>query len=148
MPKFSQDGLGTSNNYREWLGQHELCHDINTCPSLLEFLKASNAWSSVWKAWASILNTWESDWKARPHVLQQMLGRVFCRQELLEIWSVKIIVYSLESNLINYSIFNIHFTNNSWSHSLRHCAKCILIGYTSYLNFDLVVNICKIKNEK
>ena len=148
MPKFSQDGLGTSNNYREWVGQHEPSHDINTCPSLLEFLKASNAWSSVWKAWASILNTWESDWKARPHVLQQMLGRVFCQQELLEIWSVKIIVYSLESNLINYSIFNLHFANNSWSHSLRHCAKCILIGYTSYLNFDLVVNICKIKNEK
>ena len=148
MPKFSQDGLGTSNNYHEWLGQHEPCYDINTWPSLLEFLKASNARSSFWKAWASILNTRESDWRARPHVLKQMLGRVFCQQEFLKIWSVKSTVYSLESNLINYSIFNLYFTNNSWSHSSRHCAKCIPIGYISYLNFNLVVNICKRKNEK
>ena len=148
MPKFSQDGSGTSNNYREWSGQHEPCYDINTCPSLLEFLKASNARSSVWKAWASILNTRESDWKARPHILKQMLAGVFCQQEFLKIWSVKSTVYSLESNLINYFIFNLHFTNNSWSYSLRHCAKCTPIGYISYLNFNLVVNICKRKNEK
>ena len=146
MPKFSQDGLGTSNNYHEWLGQHEPCYDINTWPSLLESLKASNARSSVWKAWASNLNARESDWKARPHVLKQMLGRVFCQQEFLKIWSVESTVYSLESNLINYSIFNLHFTNNSWSHSLRHFAKCIPIGYINYLNFDLIVNICKRKN--
>ena len=148
MPKFSKDRLGTSNNYHEWLGQHESCYDINIWPSLLEFLKASNARSSVWKAWASILNTRESDWKARSHVLKHMLGRVFCQQEFLKIWSVKSTVYSLESNLINYSIFNLYFTNNSWSHSSRHCAKCIPIGYISYLNFNLVVNICKRKNEK
>ena len=148
MPKFSQDGSGTSNNYREWSGQHEPCYDINTCPSLLEFLKASNARSSVWKALASILNTRESDWKARWHVLKEMLGQFFCQQEFLKIWSVKSTVYSLESNLINYSIFNLYFTNNSWSHSSRHCAKCIPIGYISYLDFNLVVNICKRKNEK
>ena len=141
MPKFSQDGLGTSNNYHEWLGQHEPCYDINTWPSLLEFLKASNARSSFWKAWAS-------DWRARPHVLKQMLDRVFCQQEFLKIWSVKSTLYSLESNLINYSIFNLYFTNNSWSHSSRHCAKCIPIGYISYLDFNLVVNICKRKNGK
>ena len=148
MPKFSQDGLGIYNNYREWLGQHGPCYDINTRSSLLDFLKASKARSSVWKAWASIWSTWESDWKARPHVLKQILDRVFCQQELLKIWSVKSIAYSLESNLINHFIFNLHFTNNSWSYSLRHCAKCIPIGYISYLNFDLVVNICKRKNEK
>ena len=148
MPKFSQDGLGTSNNYREWSGQHEPCYDINTWPSLFDFLKASKVRSSVLKAWASILNTREKVWKARLHVLKQMLGRVFCHQEFLKIWSVKSTVYSLESNLINYSIFNLYFTNNSWSHSSRHCAKCIPIGYISYLNFNLVVNICKRKNEK
>ena len=148
MPKFSKDRLGTSNNYHEWLGQHESCYDINIWPSLLEFLKASNARSSVWKAWASILNTRESDWKARPHVLKHMLGRVFCQQEFLKIWSVKSTVYSLESNLINYSIFNLYFINNSWSHSLRQCAKWISVGNISYLNFDLVVNICKGKNKK
>ena len=146
MPKFSQDGLETLKNYHQWLGQHEPCYDINTWPSLLESLKASNARSSVWKAWASNLNARESDWKARPHVLKQMLGRVFCQQEFLKIWSVESTVYSLESNLINYSIFNLHFTNNSWSHSLRHFAKCIPIGYINYLNFDLIVNICKRKN--
>ena len=148
MPKFSQDGLGASNNYREWLGQHESCYDINTWPRLLEFLKVSNARSSFWEAWVSILNTRESDWRARPHALRQMFGRVFCQQEFLKIWSVKSTVYSLESNLINYSIFNLYFTNNSWSHSSRHCAKCIPIGYISYLNFNLVGNICKRKNEK
>ena len=146
MPKFSQDGLETPKNYHQWLGQHEPCYDINTWPSLLESLKASNARSSVWKAWASNLNARESDWKARPHVLKQMLGRVFCQQEFLKIRSVESTVYSLESNLINYSIFNLHFTNNSWSHSLRHFAKCIPIGYINYLNFDLIVNICKRKN--
>ena len=146
MPKFSQDGLETPKNYHQWLGQHEPCYDINTWPSLVESLKASNARSSVWKAWASNLNARESDWKARPHVLKQMLGRVFCQQEFLKIWSVESTVYSLESNLINYSIFNLHFTNNSWSHSLRHFAKCIPIGYINYLNFDLIVNICKRKN--
>ena len=146
MPKFSQDGLETPKNYHQWLGQHEPCYDINTWPSLLESLKASNARSSVWKAWASNLNARESDWKARPHVLKQMLGRVFCQQEFLKIWSVESTVYSLESNLINYAIFNLHFTNNSWSHSLRHFAKCIPIGYINYLNFDLIVNICKRKN--
>ena len=146
MPKFSQDGLETPKNYHQWLGQHEPCYDINTWRSLLESLKASNARSSVWKAWASNLNARESDWKARPHVLKQMLGRVFCQQEFLKIWSVESTVYSLESNLINYSIFNLHFTNNSWSHSLRHFAKCIPIGYINYLNFDLIVNICKRKN--
>ena len=146
MPKFSQDGLETPKNYHQWLGQHEPCYDKNTWPSLLESLKASNARSSVWKAWASNLNARESDWKARPHVLKQMLGRVFCQQEFLKIWSVESTVYSLESNLINYSIFNLHFTNNSWSHSLRHFAKCIPIGYINYLNFDLIVNICKRKN--
>ena len=146
MPKFSQDGLETPKNYHQWLGQHEPCYDINTWPSLLESLKASNARSSVWKAWASNLNARESDWKARPHVLKQMLGRVFCQQEFLKIWSVESTVYSLESNLINYSIFNLHFTNNSWSHSLWHFAKCIPIGYINYLNFDLIVNICKRKN--
>ena len=128
-----------------WLGQREPCYDINTWPSILDFLKVSKARSSVWKAWASILNTRESDWKARPHVLKQIIGRVFCQQEFLKIWSVKNTVYSLESNLINYFIFNPHFTNNSWSCSLRHCAKCIPIGYISYLNFDLVVHICKKK---
>ena len=148
MPKFSQDGLGTSNNYHEWLGKHEPCYDINTWPSLLQFLKASNTRSIVWKTLASILNTRESDWKVRSHVLKQMLGRVFCQQECLKIWFVKSTVYSLESNLINYSIFNLHFTKNSWSHFLRHCAKCIPVGYISYLNFDLLVNICKRKNEK
>ena len=116
MPKFSKDRLGTSNNYHEWLGQHESCYDINIWPSLLEFLKASNARSSVWKAWASILNTRESDWKARPHVLKQMPGRVVCQQEFLKIWSVKSTVCSLKSNLNNYSIFNLYF-NNGWSHS-------------------------------
>ena len=141
MPKFSQDGLGTSNNYHEWLGAAEPCYDINTWPNLLEFLKASNARSSFWEAWAS-------DWRARPHVLKQMLDRVFCQQEFLKIWSVKSTLYSLESNLINYSIFNLYFTNNSWSHSSRHCAKCIPIGYISYLDFNLVVNICKRKNGK
>ena len=146
--KFSHDGLGIFNDYHEWLGQHEPCYDINTWPSLLDFLQALKARLSVWKAWASILNTRESDWKARPHVLKQMLVRVFCQEEFLKIWSVKSTVYSLESNLINYSIFNLYFTNNSWSHSLRHCAKCIPIGYISYLNFDLVVNICKRKNKK
>ena len=100
MPNFFQDGLGISNNYREWLGQHEPCYDKNTWPSLLDFLKASKAQLSVWKAWASILNTRESDWKARPHVLKQMLVRVFCQEEFLKIWSVKSTVYSLESNLI------------------------------------------------
>ena len=148
MPKFSPDVLGTSNNYHEWVGQHEPRYDINTWPSLLEFLKASNVRSSFWKSWASTLNTRESDWRARRHVLKQMLGRVFCQQESLKIWSVKSTVYSLGSNLINYSIFNLYFTNNSWSHSSRHCAKCIPIGYISYLNFNLVVNICKRKNEK
>ena len=148
MPKSSQDGLGTSNNYHEWLGRHEPCYDINTWPSLLEFLKTSNAWLNFWKAWASILNTWESDWGVRPHVLKQMFVRVFCQQQFLKIWSVKSTVFSLESNLINYSIFNLYFTNNSWSHSSRHCAKCIPIGYISYLDFNLVVNICKRKNEK
>ena len=148
MPKFSQDRLGTSNNYHEWLGQHDPRYDINTWPSLLEFLKASNARSRFWKAWASVLNTRESDWRARPHVLKQMLGRVFCQQEFLKIWSVKSTVYSLESNLINYSIFNLYFINNSWSHSLRQCAKWISVGNISYLNFDLVVNICKGKNKK
>ena len=145
MAKFSQDELGTSNNYHEWLGQHEPFYDLNTWLSLLEFIKASNARSSVWKAWTSFLNTRESDWKAWSHALKQMLGRVFCQQEFLKILSVKITVYSLESNLINYSILNLYFTNNSWSHSLRHCAKCIPIGYISYLNFDLIVNICKRK---
>ena len=138
-----------SNNYHEWLGQHEQCYDINTWPSLLEFpLKARNARSSFWKAWASILNTRKSAWRAWPHVLKQMLGRVFCQHEFLKIWSVKNTVYSLEFNLINSSIFNLYFTNNSWSHSSRHCAKCIKIGHISYLNFNLVVNICKTENEK
>ena len=146
MPKFSQDGLGISNNYREWLGQHEPCYDINTWLSLLDFLKASNARSSVWKARASILNIRESDWKARPHVLKQMLGQVFFQQEFLKIWSVKSTVYSLESNLIHNFFYSLHFTNNSWSYSLRHCANCIPIGYISYLNFDLIVNTCKRKN--
>ena len=100
MPKFSQDGLGISNNYHEWLGQHEPCYDINTWLSILNFLKASEARSSVWKAWASILNTRESDWKVRPHALKHMLGRVFCQQEFLKIWSVKSTVYSLECYLI------------------------------------------------
>ena len=100
MQKFSQDGLGISNNYREWLGQHELCYHINTWPSLSDFIKASKAQSSVWKAWASIFNTRESYWKALPHVLKQMLGQVFCQQEFLLIWSVKSTVYSPESNLI------------------------------------------------
>ena len=100
MPKFSQDGLGVSSNYREWLWQHRPCYDINTWPSLFDFLKASKPRSSVWKAWASIWNTRESDWKVRPHVLKQMLGRVFCQQEFLKIWSVKSTVYPLESNLI------------------------------------------------
>ena len=148
MPKFSQDGLGTCNNYHEWLGQHEPYYDINTWRSLLEFRKASNAWSSFWKAWAIILNTRESDWRAPPHVLKQILGRVFCQQEFPKIWSVKSTVYSLECNLINYSVFNLYFTNNSRSHSSRHCARCIPIGYINYLNFNLVVNICKRKNEK
>ena len=147
MPKFSQDRLGTSNNYHEWLGQHESCYDINIWSSLLEFRNASNAWSSVWKAWASIFNNQESDWKARPQVLKQMLVWVFCQQEFRKTWSVKSPVYSLESNLINYSIFNLHFTNNSWSHSFRHCALGIPIGCISYLNVDLVVNICKRKTK-
>ena len=77
MLRFLQDGFGTSNNYHEWLGQHDPCYDINTWPNLLEFFKASNAWLSVWKAWASILNTRESDWKARSHVLKQIIGRVY-----------------------------------------------------------------------
>ena len=136
MPKFSQDGLGTSNNYHEWLGQHESCYDINTWPRLLEFLKASNARSSFWEAWASILNARESDWRVRPHALKQMLDRVFCQQEFLKIWSVKSTVYSRESNLINYFIFNPHFTNNSWSCSLRNWTKCMPVGYICYLNFD------------
>ena len=148
MPKFSQDGLGVSSNYREWLWQHRPCYDINTWPSLFDFLKALKPRSSVWKAWASIWNTRESDWKVRPHVLKQMLGRVFCQQEFLKIWSVKSIVCSLESNLIDHFIFNLHFTSNSWSYSLRHCAKCIPIVYISYLNFDLVVNTCKRNNAK
>ena len=119
---FSQNGLGISNNYREWLGQHEPCYDINTWPSLLDFRKALKARLSVWKARASILNTRESDWKARPHVLKQLLVRVFCQEEFLKIWSVKSTVYSLESNLINlHLIFYLHFTNDSWSYSLRHC---------------------------
>ena len=148
MPNFLKMGLGTSCNYHEWLEQHESCYDINTWPNLLEFLKASKARSSFRKAWASILNTRESDWRAWSHVLKQMLGRVFCQQEFLKIWSVKSTVCSLESNLINYSIFNLYLTNKSWSHFSRHCAKCITIGYISYLNFNLVVNICKRKNEK
>ena len=75
--KIRNKGLGTSNNYCEWLGQHESCYDINTWPSLLEFIKSSNAWLSIWKAWASILNTRQSDWKAWPDVLKQRLCRVF-----------------------------------------------------------------------
>ena len=63
FPKCSQDGLWISNNYHEWLRQHGLCYDINPWWSLLDFLKASKAWLSVWKA--------------RPHVLKQMLGQVF-----------------------------------------------------------------------
>ena len=109
--KFSQDGLGTSNNYRQWLGQHEPCYDINTWPSLLDFLKASKARSRFWKAWASVLNTRECDAKALPHILKQMLDR-----------PVKSAVYSLESNLINYFILiNLYFTHNRWIYSLRHC---------------------------
>ena len=131
MPKFSQDALGISNNYCEWLRQHEPCYN--------KYLANPFGFSKSFKGSIECL-------KSLGHYFKY-LGE-YCQQEFLKIWSVKSTVYSLESNLINYSIFNLYFTNNSWSHSSRHCAKCIPIGYISYLNFNLVVNICKRKNEK
>ena len=116
----------------------------------------SNSWSSFWFSLKASKAQRASNWKTRPGVLKQILGRVFCQREFLKTWSGKSTIYSLKYNLI---ISNLHFRlvsiasiaveTISWSTRAFPSELVTLVTYTKYLNpDDLIIDIWKKKKHK
>ena len=83
MPKFSQDGLRTSNKQHEWLGAAwaALWHKYLAEPFgiSLGFKRSTKFLKSLDEYFK-----YSGEWRARPHILKQMLDQVFGKTRIPE----------------------------------------------------------------
>ena len=99
--------------YRPWLGQHGPCYDthmIELFEHLTELFKLSAKLLIFSKGFKS-----SAKW-FKTNTQQSVLLKKFMK------------IKTVESKF-----FSLHFTNSTWSYSLRHYAKYISVGYISYL---------------